>query len=199
MPAARLAGASSMCCTASPTTPDSARRSPPCCSPLDLPGALYGREVSGKSHDFDAVWREISSQLWRSIYAYAGGSREVADDAVVEAFARAMEQDGVIDDPKAYISRIAFRVAAADMKLRSRHVEHVDEVAVDGPRVGALVDALRHLSPSQRAAVYLHYEADLPVRQVASLMGTSPAAVKVHLMRGRRRLAVLLREIDDDD
>lgn len=155
--------------------------------------------MSEEGHDFDAVWREISPQLWRSIYAYSGGSREVTDDAVVEAFARAMEQDAGIRDPKAYIFRIAFRVAAADMKFRSRHVEQLDEAAVDEPRVGVLVDALRHLSPSQRAAVYLHYEADLPVRQVASLMGTSPAAVKVHLMRGRRRLAVLLRERDDDD
>jgi RNA polymerase sigma-70 factor (ECF subfamily) len=52
--------------------------------------------------------------------------------------------------------------------------------------------ALRKLSPSQRAAVYLHYQADLPVREVASLMGTSVAAVKVHLHWGRRRLRELL-------
>jgi RNA polymerase sigma-70 factor (ECF subfamily) len=60
--------------------------------------------------------------------------------------------------------------------------------------MGDLLGALRQLSPSQRAAVYLHYEADLAVREVASLMGTSVAAVKVHLMRGRRRLASLLGE-----
>jgi hypothetical protein len=30
-------------------------------------------------------------------------------------------------------------------------------------------------------------------------MGTSAAAVRVHLMRGRRRLADLLGEDDDDD
>jgi DNA-directed RNA polymerase specialized sigma24 family protein len=40
--------------------------------------------------------------------------------------------------------------------------------------------------------VYLHYQADLPVAEVARLIGTSTAAVKVHLMRGRRRLAELL-------
>jgi RNA polymerase sigma factor (sigma-70 family) len=59
--------------------------------------------------------------------------------------------------------------------------------------------ALRQFSPSQRAAVFLHYQADLPVREVAKLMGTSAAAVRVHLMRGRRRLADLLGEHDDDD
>ena len=149
-------------------------------------------------HDFDAIWREISAQLWRSIYAYAGGSRDVADDAVVEAFARAMERNGPIRDPKAYIFRIAFRVAAADMKLRRRQVELTEQEPGEEPRVSPLLDALRHLSPSQRAAVYLHYEADLPVREVAALMGTSTAAVKVHLTRGRRRLAVLLGEGGND-
>jgi DNA-directed RNA polymerase specialized sigma24 family protein len=46
--------------------------------------------------------------------------------------------------------------------------------------------------PGQRAAVYLHYQADLPVREIAGLMGTSAATVKVQLSRGRRRLAQIL-------
>jgi RNA polymerase sigma factor (sigma-70 family) len=58
--------------------------------------------------------------------------------------------------------------------------------------------ALRQISPGQRAAIFLHYEADQPVREVARLMGTSSAAVRVHLLRGRRRLAELLREGDED-
>ena len=52
--------------------------------------------------------------------------------------------------------------------------------------------ALRQLSPAQRAAVVLHYEADLSVQEVAQRMGTSVGAVKVHLFRGRRRLRELL-------
>jgi DNA-directed RNA polymerase specialized sigma24 family protein len=47
--------------------------------------------------------------------------------------------------------------------------------------------------------VVLHHEADLPVGEVARVMGTSVAAVKVHLFRGRRRLRELLgsEEVDD--
>jgi DNA-directed RNA polymerase specialized sigma24 family protein len=37
----------------------------------------------------------------------------------------------------------------------------------------------------------------MPVREVAHLTGMSVASVKVHLMRGRRRLAQLLGEEDD--
>jgi DNA-directed RNA polymerase specialized sigma24 family protein len=79
-------------------------------------------------------------------------------------------------------------------------VQEVPEVSLPDPTQNGLPDllgALRELSPSQRAAVYLHYQADLSVRDVAHVMGSTSAAVKVHLMRGRRRLAQLLGTEDE--
>ncbi|MEO8291783.1 MAG: hypothetical protein ABI635_01480 [Actinomycetota bacterium] len=40
-------------------------------------------------HDFDAIYQEHGAQLWRTMYAFAGGRRDVADEATAEAFARA--------------------------------------------------------------------------------------------------------------
>jgi len=54
--------------------------------------------------------------------------------------------------------------------------------------------ALLRLSPSQRAAVVLFYFADLPTTEVARRMGTSRAAVGVHLHRARKRMRALLEE-----
>ena len=152
------------------------------------------------AHDYDTIWRESGATLWRSVYAYAGGQREVADDAVAEAFARAMSRDGEVRDPLAYLYRIAFRVASAELARRKREEADVPEQAIADPTqngVSDLFSALRHLTPAQRAAVYLHYRVDLPVREVAHLTGMSSAAVKVHLMRGRRRLRELLGEEDE--
>jgi RNA polymerase sigma-70 factor (ECF subfamily) len=152
------------------------------------------------AHDYDAIWRESGATLWRSVYAYAGGRREVADDAVAEAFARAMARDGEVRDPLAYLYRIAFRIASAELARRKREEAEMPERAVPDATqngLGELFGALAHLSPAQRAAVYLHYRADLPVREVAHLTGMSSAAVKVHLMRGRRRLRELLGEEDE--
>jgi RNA polymerase sigma factor (sigma-70 family) len=59
-------------------------------------------------------------------------------------------------------------------------------------------DALMRLSPGQRAAVFLRYEADLPVEDIADLMGTSSGTVRIHLLRGRRKLAAMLGDDDDD-
>ena len=60
-----------------------------------------------------------------------------------------------------------------------------------------LVVALGTLSERQRAAVVLHDATGYPAREVARIVGSTEAAVRVHLMRGRRRLRELLK--DDND
>ena len=130
--------------------------------------------------------------IWRAVLAYGGGRRDVADDAVAEAFARVMERGAQIRDPVAYLYRIAFRIAAADLRNATNELE---DLAVDDPEpLVDLLAAMRSLSPAERAAVYLHYRADMPVRDIARILDTTSAAVRVRLMRGRRRLAELLRD-----
>lgn len=151
-----------------------------------------------QDRDYAALYREVGPQLWRAIFAYSGGRREVADDAVGEAFARAIESDGHIRRPFPWLYRTAFRIAAAELRRESGPVE-AGGVYFEDSGMADLLRAMKRLSPSQRAAVFLHYQADLPVREVARLMGTSAAAVKVHLHRGRNQLRELLgtEEVDD--
>jgi DNA-directed RNA polymerase specialized sigma24 family protein len=80
--------------------------------------------------DFAALYREIGPRLWRAILAYSGGRRDVADDAVGEAFVRAMESQKPIRSPYPWLYRTAFRIAAADLRRDLR----------DGPEEGAYVD-----------------------------------------------------------
>jgi RNA polymerase sigma-70 factor, ECF subfamily len=150
--------------------------------------------MASRRHDFDAIWHDISETLWQAILAYSGGRTAVADDAVAEAFARAIQRDSQVRDPKAYLYRVAFRLAASELRRDGTATAISDQAIEDELPLVDLGPALRRLSPSQRAAVFLHYEADLPIREVARLMGTSGAAVRVHLSRGRRRLASLLQE-----
>lgn len=152
--------------------------------------------------DYEQLFRDAAPGLWRTIYAFAAGRRAVVDDAVAEAFARALERAGQIRDPVPWLYRTAFRLATEDLRRERREPElepEADRAAVPAVGLAALVSALRQLSPAQRAAVVLHYEADLPVREVARRMGTSTGAVKVHLLRGRRRLRELLEDEEADD
>ena len=151
------------------------------------------------AHDYGLIWRESGATIWRAVYAYAGGRRDVADDAVAEAFARAMARGAEVREPVPYLFRVAFRVASAELARRSKEDGEVPDIAVVVSSNGLpdVIHALRELTPAQRASVYLHYRMDLPVREVARLTGMSTASVKVHLMRGRRRLRDLLGAEDD--
>ncbi len=149
--------------------------------------------------DHAELFRETSPRLWSAIYAYSGGARSLTDDVVAEAFARALEHDSQIREPEAWLFRTAFRLAGSELRRRRRDVALVESSAhVDSSTLEVLL-AMRKLSPGQRAAVFLHYQADLPVRAIARITGTSPATVKVQLHRGRARLRKLLSEEEDDD
>jgi RNA polymerase sigma-70 factor (ECF subfamily) len=60
--------------------------------------------------------------------------------------------------------------------------------------LGALYDRLDELSPQQRAALVLRYGHDLPVPEVAHMLGVELATAKTHLVRGLARLRDLMEE-----
>ena len=68
------------------------------------------------------------------------------------------------------------------------------EALVDREELGALLGRLSDLSPQQRTALVLRYGHDLPVAEVAELLGVELATVKTHLVRGLARLRDLMEE-----
>ncbi len=141
------------------------------------------------------LYREQGRRLWWALLAYTG-DREIASDASAEAFTRALASPTPIRDPAAWVWRVAFKLAATDMRRRRNHVETDDPYEID-VRVGEVLEALRSLSPNQRAVVVLYYYADRPAKEIASLLGMSSATVSVHLHRARKKLRIVLG--DDDD
>lgn len=156
-----------------------------------------GQVSADAAHDFARVFTEDGPGLWRTIYAFTGGRRAIADDVVADAFARAIAHSGTIRDPVPWLYRVSFRIAQTELKQEQRHDHDGADDSVDLPEVSGLMAAMRQLSPNQRAAIALHYEADLPVAEVASRMGITSATVRVHLHRGRNRLRDLLGSEDD--
>ncbi len=68
------------------------------------------------------------------------------------------------------------------------------EALVGQEELGALLGRLHDLSPQQRTALVLRYGHDLPVADVAELLGVELATVKTHLVRGLARLRDLMEE-----
>ena len=150
-----------------------------------------------RSEEIERLYRERGDRIWRAVLAFSADP-EVASDAVAEAFAQLLRPGDEVRDPERWIWRAAFRIAAGELKERKRKGVAVrpgsfemEEPARD------LVLALGALSERQRVSVVLHDGAGYPAREVARIVGSTEAAVRVHLMRGRRRLRELLREDGD--
>ena len=144
--------------------------------------------------DLDAVFTEVAPPLYRSLYAYTGRRKAIAEEATAEAFARAVAYQGGIRNPRAWLYRTAFRIATQELREERLRVEGVPDVAADPPDLLGLADALMKLAPKQRAVIVLRYVADLTTGETASALGISPATVRVHVFRGRSKLEELLRE-----
>jgi RNA polymerase sigma-70 factor (ECF subfamily) len=151
--------------------------------------------VTERQTRVEAVYRAEFPKLWRALYAYTGDA-EIASDAAAEAFARAMRDEARIREIAPWAWRVAFRVAAAELRRRSTPLpEGPSPVEMPHP-VPELVAALRTLSPNQRLAIVLHDYADRPTSEVAEAIGCSKATVHVHLSQARRRLRTLLEDTD---
>lgn len=61
-------------------------------------------------------------------------------------------------------------------------------------RLTAMFDKLEDLSAQQRTALVLRYGHDMPVAEVAELLGVELATAKTHLVRGLARLRDLMEE-----
>ena len=65
------------------------------------------------------VYEEHGARLWRAVFLYAG-DREVASDAVAEAFAQALRRGDNLQSPERWVWRSAFRIAAGELSRRKR-------------------------------------------------------------------------------
>ena len=159
-----------------------------------------GSSVRGvrEDRDYETLYRESAPALWRALYGFTGGRRQVAEDALAEAFARAIERDRGIRQPLPYLYRTAFRLASAELQRERRRAGNpIDLVAIEAPDLVDLIRALETLPTNQRAAVILHDEEGYSAREVAQLLGISSATVRVHLHRGRKRLRESLGSEED--
>lgn len=153
--------------------------------------------------EFDAFYTVSFGRLVNQVYAMIG-NRDEAQDCVQEAFVRAWAHRRKLDGssaPEAWVRLTAYRLAVSRWRrvVRSRRSPDraLQPLGVQPPpdeaRV-ALMQALDQLPPDQRHALVLHHLCDLPLSEVAVVVGAPVGTVKARLSRGRATLQSLLTE-----
>jgi RNA polymerase sigma-70 factor (ECF subfamily) len=175
-------------------------------------GIILAIAVNDKEQDRETPWGQGSvtpESLFHRHYrglvgalAVACGSREMAADAVQDAFVelcKRWEKISRYEKPEAWLMHVAVnklrseqrsvrRRAAMTLRLQGSREEWTPAVPV------ALADAFRKLPPRQRLACALFYILDLPLEEVATVMGISSGAAGAHLHKARITLRPMLEE-----
>jgi RNA polymerase sigma-70 factor, ECF subfamily len=158
---------------------------------------------------FESFFSANYVPLARTMWAYCG-EQAVAEEAAQEALVRASRDWKRVSQmacPTGWLHRVAinevnrlYRRRAAFWRAVRRHGVEDVESAVDVAGHVSLHQALQRLPSRQRAALALHYFADLSVAQTADALGARQGTVKSLLSRGRTALAAQLdpsKETDD--
>lgn len=151
---------------------------------------------------YHASYRRLVAQ----VYAFTTDLAE-AQDAVSEAFARALARRGQlsdIDTPEAWLRTVAVNLVKRRWRrkqlldrilLRERPVTRFLQEAPEPDRAD-LREALATLPRTYREVIVLHYLADLPVDEVAAILEVPVGTVKSRLSRGREALKGLLDDVE---
>jgi RNA polymerase sigma factor (sigma-70 family) len=169
---------------------------------MDIAG-LVGRSAAGDR----AAFAQLIQFHERTALAIAYGTvgcAATAADVVQEAFLRAWQRLGELDEPARFagwFGRIVRNLAVDALRRRPRA-----EVAVESEQLAAVPSApgadrlekdetrrqvsaaLAELDEVTRMTVTLRYYQNLSSRQIGELVGLSPAAVDMRLSRARSQL-----------
>jgi RNA polymerase sigma-70 factor (sigma-E family) len=139
--------------------------------------------------DFADFYRDAKDECVRTV-VISTGDRELAQEVVAEAFARACASWRKVarhPNPMAWVIRTALNVHTDRWRSRRREMP-LDQPADTGmhdpdPADPAIIAAVRQLPERQRQVVALRLFLDLDTETTAETLGISPGTVKAHLFR----------------
>ena len=154
--------------------------------------------------DLDELFRAHHAEIVRYLAARLGSRQEAADlagDVFVAAVRGAPRLRWRGRPVLAWLYRVASNMAADRMKERAREVPMADVAPAashEPPDMmaerEALERAMRSLPPDQALAVHLRLVEDHSFAEVARLMGKSPAACQMLVLRAGRSLRATLQQ-----
>lgn len=151
--------------------------------------------------DFRFFYEQTAEQIYAFAYLMAGDNGE---DLAAEAFARALARWNDVagyDRPDAWVRSVIVNLLVSHGRKekvqrlfvqRSRRDVSIEDDAAHIENRLMLQQALRHLSPKQRAVIVLRYWNDLSLKETARAMGCSVSSANAHLSRARSKLQSLL-------
>lgn len=138
---------------------------------------------------FTLVYRSERNRL-RRVAHLMNGQAAVAEELVHDAFVRLHQRWDTVDVPAAYVRTTLVRLCLAwrDRAAMGRAREARSADRVDPPEIDETWDLLATLPGEQRVALVLRYYEDLPVDEIARVMGCRPSTARTRIHRAVTKL-----------
>lgn len=172
-------------------------------------GALPERSLSDRSlperapsgGSATAAYEELFRQRFDPMVRLAAmlvGDHFVAEELVMDAYARVGDRLHEVDNPNAYLRAAVVNATRSHHRRRAteRRLPTPPEPTSDDHVVDELWTRLSELRPDERTCVVLRYYEDLPLAEIADQLELPLGTVKSHLHRGLASLRQLLAEED---
>lgn len=143
--------------------------------------------------DWATLVAQNENKLYRAALAILGHPQE-AEDAVQDTFLRYLEKaPAQLENPGGWLMRVLVNNCKSRLRLKWRQVLPLpDALAIQGPEERSELEELWRLSPADRTVLHLFYYEGWSAREIASMTGLRPGAVRSRLSRARQRLKTLL-------
>lgn len=149
---------------------------------------------------FESLFDAHYERLVRALTVVAG-DRELAADAVQEAFVKAhlrWRKISRYDDPIGWVRRVAINRLRDEHRRSTRKLRAIERLGSriqphsEQPELDEFGRLLAELPRQQRLTTALYYVDNLPIAEIAAQLGLSEGSVKSHLHDARRRLRPFL-------
>ena len=164
------------------------------------------------------AWQEVSIVIRTMIRT----DNDAVQDLVQDTFLKAFQRLDQLDDPTKYhawIKQIARNTALDYLKkskailfselydddsipieIEDEDLSHLPDVALDKQESDRLHrEILDSLPQMQRTVLSLRYIQDIPVKEIAAILGRSENTIKVQLHKGRKNLEQKIRELEQKE
>ena len=151
-------------------------------------------------HELENILKTYGPTVYRVALSRTG-SPDTAQDIYQQTFLLLLEKKPRFKDSaqlRTYLIRAAIKLSASHRKrFDNSKTEPLDEgitVSVENDLTFELVDLLCSLPESLREVTLLFYIEDMSIKEIARALSTTPAAVKMRLLRARAELSRIYKE-----